>query len=395
MSTESSKETTTHQETNPWGPQAGALTKAFDAAGNALTGAQGAVAPTDFVSQMSPEAIAAFRQMVSQGSNLGIPDSQAGTAAAMTGAGAGGVAGALSGLAGYNPAATNNTGSNIDAAKAYAAGMDIPGAVRAAMQSGVETARDITMPGIEMNAANTGNTNSTRTGVAQGIVGRGLAEQAGNLAATLSNSAYAKGLDTATSVASDNNAKTLGALSTRGSIGNTATATGLDAGNSSVQNQGALTSEAAAGGAGLTAAQQAILDNQYQQYQSKVSSGFDPIKQYMSIVGTNNWGGTTDGTATETKKPSAWDTISGLMSAGGSLATGAAGMGLKFSDRRVKEDIKRVGTLDNGLPVYTYRYVGSSIVQMGLMAQDVELVNPGAVGEIHGIKAVDYEKACA
>jgi hypothetical protein len=75
----------------------------------------------------------------------------------------------------------------------------------------------------------------------------------------------------------------------------------------------------------------------------------------------------------------------GLMSAAGSAAGAAAA-----SDRRVKEDIKQVGTLDNGLPVYTFRYKGGSVTHMGVMAQDVEQVNPDAVTEIDGIKHVYY-----
>jgi hypothetical protein len=75
----------------------------------------------------------------------------------------------------------------------------------------------------------------------------------------------------------------------------------------------------------------------------------------------------------------------GLMSAAGSAAGAAAA-----SDRRVKEDIKQVGTLDNGLPVYTFRYKGGSVTHMGVMAQDVEKVNPDAVTEIDGIKHVYY-----
>ena len=61
-----------------------------------------------------------------------------------------------------------------------------------------------------------------------------------------------------------------------------------------------------------------------------------------------------------------------------------------MSDRRVKEDITQVGTLDNGLPVYTFKYKGGDTMHMGVMAQDVEKVNPDAVLEIGGIKHVNY-----
>lgn len=76
----------------------------------------------------------------------------------------------------------------------------------------------------------------------------------------------------------------------------------------------------------------------------------------------------------------------GLLGAGAQAA-------IKYSDRRLKRDIEKVGQLDNGLPVYRYRYKDGGPVQIGLMAQDVERVNPDAVSEVGGWKAVDYGKA--
>lgn len=80
---------------------------------------------------------------------------------------------------------------------------------------------------------------------------------------------------------------------------------------------------------------------------------------------------------------------------GNSILGGLFGLGssLIMSDRRTKTDIKRVGKLDNGLPVYEYRYKAGGAPHIGVMAQDVEKKNPGAVAEIGGIKHVDYAKA--
>ena len=71
---------------------------------------------------------------------------------------------------------------------------------------------------------------------------------------------------------------------------------------------------------------------------------------------------------------------------------GLAG-GALFSDRRLKQDIKPVGKLDNGLPVYVYRYKGDDVWHMGLMADEVKKVNPGAVTNVRGFDAVHYEEA--
>jgi hypothetical protein len=74
-------------------------------------------------------------------------------------------------------------------------------------------------------------------------------------------------------------------------------------------------------------------------------------------------------------------------------AIGTAGeiAAAKASDRRLKTDIKKVGVTESGLPVYTYKYKGSNVTEMGVMAQDVEKVFPEAVKEIDGFKAVHYD----
>lgn len=64
--------------------------------------------------------------------------------------------------------------------------------------------------------------------------------------------------------------------------------------------------------------------------------------------------------------------MGGLFKLGGSLI-GA------FSDARLKTDIRRVGTLDNGLGVYSYRFKEGGPYQIGVMAQEVAEVMPEAV----------------
>lgn len=64
------------------------------------------------------------------------------------------------------------------------------------------------------------------------------------------------------------------------------------------------------------------------------------------------------------------------------------GMGL-FSDRRLKKNIKRLGTNDKGLGIYSFEYIfGGGMV--GYMADEVEKVSPGAVREVGGLKIVNY-----
>lgn len=65
--------------------------------------------------------------------------------------------------------------------------------------------------------------------------------------------------------------------------------------------------------------------------------------------------------------------------------------GWRMSDKRLKEDIKPIGKLNNGLPIYSFKYKDGGLMQLGLMAQDVEKEIPEAVAETDsGYKAVNY-----
>lgn len=69
-------------------------------------------------------------------------------------------------------------------------------------------------------------------------------------------------------------------------------------------------------------------------------------------------------------------------------------LGSFFSDRRLKTDIRRIGTAANGLPLYLFRFHGDPSTRVGVMADEVEKVRPEAVAEgPFGLKLVDYNKA--
>ena len=64
-----------------------------------------------------------------------------------------------------------------------------------------------------------------------------------------------------------------------------------------------------------------------------------------------------------------------------------------ISDIRLKEAIQRIGTNHLGLGVYRYRYQGLDGVYEGVMAQEVEVMHPGAIRVLpYGYKAVNYAK---
>ena len=78
----------------------------------------------------------------------------------------------------------------------------------------------------------------------------------------------------------------------------------------------------------------------------------------------------------------------------------AISAGLKlFSDENLKTDIKKVGELDNGLGIYTWKWnakakeLGAdSAPQIGVIAQEVLKVIPDAVERIKGYLTVNYSK---
>lgn len=74
-----------------------------------------------------------------------------------------------------------------------------------------------------------------------------------------------------------------------------------------------------------------------------------------------------------------------------SFNAGAFMSGLPWSDRRLKENIKRVGK-HKGLPWYEFNYKGGAKKYRGYMADDVMQVRPDAVGERDGYQTVDYSK---
>lgn len=76
-------------------------------------------------------------------------------------------------------------------------------------------------------------------------------------------------------------------------------------------------------------------------------------------------------------------------------AISSAATAFLASDARLKENLKPVGKLDNGLTVYCFNFKGSSVSQIGLIAQEVKEVHPEAVCEGEdGFLKVDYNLAC-
>lgn len=74
--------------------------------------------------------------------------------------------------------------------------------------------------------------------------------------------------------------------------------------------------------------------------------------------------------------------MNGLFGLAGTAAT-------FFSDRRLKTNIEKIGTYQNGLNKYSFDYIWGE-KGVGAMADEVEKVMPEAVGERDGFKTVNY-----
>jgi hypothetical protein len=85
-------------------------------------------------------------------------------------------------------------------------------------------------------------------------------------------------------------------------------------------------------------------------------------------------------------------TLGGLFGIGSALAGGWA-----MSDRRAKKNVKKVGELKNGMGLYKFQMKkgmgGGGLTQLGVIAQQVEKVDPKAVRTgADGLKRVNYDR---
>lgn len=84
-------------------------------------------------------------------------------------------------------------------------------------------------------------------------------------------------------------------------------------------------------------------------------------------------------------------------SRGGSSPLGTIGKTLGtafslFSDRRLKKDIELIEREPDGLGIYQYRFIDSDKIDVGVMADEVAVLRPWALGPVvGGAQTVNYE----
>lgn len=90
----------------------------------------------------------------------------------------------------------------------------------------------------------------------------------------------------------------------------------------------------------------------------------------------------------------------GMVQGIGSLALTGAKMGM-FSDRRMKENIGKIGVLDNGLNLYRFEYkqefknIAGHGQYIGVMADEAKVIPDAVIRQSNGYDMVDYAKVYA
>ena len=112
----------------------------------------------------------------------------------------------------------------------------------------------------------------------------------------------------------------------------------------------------------------------------------NPVQQANTqgpdILGATQAGYNAQLGATNAANAASGNFFGGLMNLGGAA--------MKYSDRRLKTNIEKIGELANGLAIYAYDYIWGQH-DIGVMADEVEQVMPEAVVMMpSGYKAVNY-----
>lgn len=106
----------------------------------------------------------------------------------------------------------------------------------------------------------------------------------------------------------------------------------------------------------------------------------------LSGLGLQGGGLVTNAGQTSSSQGGGPSTASTIASAVGTIAS-------IFSDRRTKRDITHIQDFDDGLGLYTFRYLDDEELRLGVMADEVEKIRPWALGPVvGGFKTVNYAR---
>lgn len=298
------------------------------------------------------------------------------------------------------------------------------------------------LPGIRGGAVAAGQYGGSRQGIAEGLASKGLSYSMGDAAASLTDSAYRDAQNRMTSTANslaplalsneqqnagrDLNASMFNAgqandmKSLKASLGLQSAQSdaaryqdllkfGVDSNNQvrmfnanlGLNNNSQLRDNIITA-MGLRTAGDASADNSFAQkmglFGAPSAYDWNNLKNYASIIQPGSGIGGTSTTENPYYVNKGANALGGALS-GAQLASllgvgsgWGAGLGAlaMLSDRRMKTDIQQVGSLNNGLPVYRYRYKAGGPMTIGVMADEVKQSNPDAVINVGGVDYVKY-----
>jgi hypothetical protein len=380
-----SKQTTEVKDTTPWTAQQPYLTDAFSQAKSIYDSTKNNGPYTgDFFAQPTPDQINTFTGALNYANGAGATAAGAltNTGQQQLASGSAATQGALSGLQNYNN--TDWTGTNIANAQRYAAGEDVDGLVSAGMKDAYRVAGENTLPTLYRNSAASGNLDGSRQALSEGVIQRGLNDQAQSLRAQLGSQAYTTGLTNAHA----DQAGILSGLNAQGALGNSTAAQGAANIGSGLSSQAGLYDLASGASDKLQSFDQSAIDNARAKYDYAQQFPYQNLDQYMQIVGGQNWGSHTTGTSVTEDKPSALSSIGSAIGIGGSLFK-------MFCDERLKTVLLRdFGKTHSGVPLHVFFYNDDPErrLTIGPMAQEVRKTHPDAVMDHAGVLLVDIGK---
>lgn len=225
---------------------------------------------------------------------------------------------AANSLAGYNPG--DPTQQNIYNAGQYSANPYLDGAIDAASRDVTRNLTEDVLPGIGRAATAGGNTNSTRTGIAEGIALRGAQDRIGDISATIRADAYNSGLNLSEQARQANMQSQLAGQGMGLDALNVAVGRGMDLRNQGMQGTINMYDLLGRSGDVYQRDQQGYADASMQRWQGQYNQPWDLLSRYMGVVGGQNWGSTG---STSTITPG-----STMGAVQGALGGATAGLGL-------------------------------------------------------------------
>lgn len=282
------------------------------------------------------------------------------------------IPGQISGMQGqYNKLLGQNNFLTSGAVLRPGSNPALRGAIDAATRPTIENFNRQILPGLKEDAISSGGFGGTRQGIASGIAAGDASKTIGDIAAQMANTNYQAGLGAMSQGFGNAQGMLAGQQQLTGNTGNMMSQTLLPG-----QLKEAV-------GTQQQQMQQQLLSEKVQKYVNEQMIPFS-VAQDVASMAFGMPGGSTHSTSSQPGNP-----MMGIQAGMGALSM--LPMLAGSSDRRLKENVKAVKKLIDGLVVYVFNFIGKAKKEVGLMADEVERLYPMAVGyDNRGYRTVNY-----